>query len=131
CFSNQKHPNAGPFELHNDLGILVSAEECYREVPTLLVGTVDKIVVLGHNPNFRNFFGAATHYCFNHGFIVGGKCRQRILTPAPGGEWNDPAPCPNNSRTSAVRTVPLPAQLDPGIPILDTDELHLEKQDLG
>lgn len=131
CWSNQEFTTArANLEHKGELGIFVSDEECYRYLPTVLVGTLDKIVVLGHNQNFRNFFGAVNHFCPDHGFITSTKCEHPVVSKS-GGEWNEPTTCPNNSRTSAVRTSRVGSLIDPGFSFLINDELHLLKEDLG
>ena len=129
CWSNQPGDSDSVLNDVGELGIYVSDEECYRYLPTVLLGTLDKLVVLGHNGNFRKFFGT-THYCPKHGFIVGSRCAHSVVSEI-NGEWTDPVECGNNSRNSAQRTVRLKPLVDPGFPLLINDELHLLKEDLG
>lgn len=116
--------------IRGELGIYVSDEECYRYLPTVLVGTIDKLAVISHNDRFRKFFGSAGFFCPEHGFTQDGPCEHFRLSPGTGGEMAA-VPCGNNSRTSTVRTVPIPRLPDPGFSFCIQDELHLLKESLG
>ncbi|MDN7813898.1 helicase C-terminal domain-containing protein [Burkholderia gladioli] len=116
-----------------ELGIYVSDEECYRYLPTVLVGTVDKLAVIAHNERFAGYLGAFRYFCPEHGFTSESKCRhQRIRkTLSKGGGAYESVNCGNNSRTSKVKTLQLPPMLDPGFSFLIQDELHLLRESLG
>jgi len=116
-----------------ELGIYVSDEECYRYLPTVLVGTVDKLAVIAHNERFAGYLGAFRHFCPEHGFTAASKCRhQRIRKTLPkGGNGYESVPCGNNGRTSKVKTFQLPPMVDPGFSFLIQDELHLLRESLG
>jgi hypothetical protein len=132
CWSNGK---ASPGEygegIAGEIGIFVSDEECYRFLPTVLVGTVDKLAVIAHNERFAGYLGAFRHFCPEHGFTAEAKCKhQRIRKTLQGGGYES-ADCGNNSRTSKVRTLQLAPMLDPGFSFLIQDELHLLRESLG
>ncbi|MGF7133119.1 hypothetical protein P3T40_004610 [Paraburkholderia sp. EB58] len=134
CWSNT---HASPGEhgegSAGEIGIYVSDEECYRYLPTVLVGTVDKLAVIAHNERFAGYLGAFRHFCPEHGFTSDSKCKhQRIRKTLLGGERGyESADCGNNSRTSKVRTLQLAPMLDPGFSFLIQDELHLLRESLG
>lgn len=130
CWSNvtaeQGKHNQG---IRGEIGIFVSDEECYRYLPSVLVGTVDKLAVIGHNPRFANFYGAAKYYCPEHGFSQTSVCEHRRIV-----KENDTfkaGDCGNNTRTSKNKVTLLPELKDPGISMVIQDELHLLRESLG
>jgi len=131
CWSNT-HAEEGSYGegISGELGIYVSDEEVYRYLPTIMVGTIDKLAVIGHNYRFRYFFGGATHFCPSHGFSFEGKCDHSILKKNDDGSW-DSERCKNNSRTSKVKTHSLSTMKFPGFSFLLQDELHLLSENLG
>ncbi|MFM2057888.1 MAG: hypothetical protein RLY71_2273 [Pseudomonadota bacterium] len=134
CWSNTKAAPGDYGEgIAGEVGIYVSDEECYRYLPTVLVGTVDKLAVVAHNERFAGYLGAFKHFCPEHGFTSESKCKhQRIrktLQSKDGGY--ESVECGNNSRTSPVRTLQLTPMLDPGFSFLIQDELHLLRESLG
>ena len=130
CWSNTEAESGAHGEgIRGEIGIFVSDEECYRFLPTVMVGTIDKLAVIAHNTRFAGFFGAAKHFCPEHGFIRDPKCsHNRIVKTSEGYESK---PCGNNSRTSEIRTHSVPTMLDPGFSLLIQDELHLLRESLG
>jgi hypothetical protein len=131
CWTNTSSGTGSYGEgISKEIGIYVSDEECYRYLPTVLVGTVDKLAVIAHNERFAGFFGAHRHFCPEHGFNQNAKCRHRRIKMGIRNEYES-FECDNNSRTSAVRTVQLPPLSDPGFSFLIQDELHLLRESLG
>ena len=131
CWSNTEASEGEHGEgLRGELGIFVSDEEVYRYQPTVLVGTIDKLAVIAHNKNFRVLFGNATHYCPDHGFILEGKCSHKIMVQQSDGSYRSEA-CPNNSRTSSKKTIPLKSTDQSGIQFILQDELHLLSENTG
>lgn len=131
CWSHRTIPLARRmFETPGELGLYISDEECYRYIPSILVGTSDKLVIVGHNRNFRQLFGQVSHFCPDHGFIPRSACHHWVVSKT-GNEWNEKTECPNRARVSAVRTVRVTPLNDPGIPFIVDDELHLHVEDLG
>ncbi|CAD6531874.1 hypothetical protein LMG27952_02631 [Paraburkholderia hiiakae] len=131
CWSNEKSGHGDHGEgIPREIGIYVSDEECYRYLPTVLVGTVDKLAVIAHNERFAGYFGAFRHFCPEHGFTADAKCKHQRIVLTVHGEY-EARECGNNSRTSRVRTVQLAPMLDPGFPLLIQDELHLLRESLG
>ena len=130
CWSNTTAEEGTHGEgIKGEIGIYVSDEECYRYLPSVMVGTVDKLAVIGFNVRFAAFFGAAVHFCPEHGFSRAAKCgHKRIVIRRDLPEVLD---CGNNSRTSTIKTVALDPMLDPGFSLLVQDELHLLSESLG
>jgi len=132
CWSNTK---ASPGEygegIVGEIGIYVSDEECYRYLPSVLVGTVDKLAVIAHNERFAGYLGAFRHYCPEHGFTSDAKCKHQRIRKMLHGDAYESVECGNNSRTSKVRTFQMPPMLDPGFSFLIQDELHLLRESLG
>lgn len=56
------------------LPLYVIDEEAYRYLPTVLVGTVDKLALIGQNIRWRQLLGYVDTKCTLHGFSSGGKC---------------------------------------------------------
>lgn len=131
CWSNTKSSKGDHGEgIAGEVGIYVSDEECYRFLPTVLVGTVDKLAVIAHNERFAGYLGAFRHFCPEHGFTPEAKCKYQRIRMNVQGEYES-AECGNNSRTSKIRTMQVPPMLDPGFSFLIQDELHLLRESLG
>lgn len=131
CWSNTKSSKGEHGEgIAGEVGIYVSDEECYRYLPTVLVGTVDKLAVIAHNERFAGYLGAFRYFCPEHGFTPETKCKHQRIRMNVQGEYES-AECGNNSRTSKIRTIQVPPLLDPGFPFLIQDELHLLRESLG
>ncbi|CAB3880921.1 hypothetical protein LMG26858_03223 [Achromobacter anxifer] len=131
CWSNTKSSKGHHGEgIAGEVGIYVSDEECYRFLPTVLVGTVDKLAVIAHNERFAGYLGAFQHFCPEHGITSEAKCKHQRIRLNVRGEYES-AECGNNSRTSKIRTMQIPPMLDPGFSFLIQDELHLLRESLG
>lgn len=131
CWSNTESSRGDHGEgIPGEVGIYVSDEECYRYLPTVLVGTVDKLAVIAHNERFAGYLAAFRHFCPEHGFTPEAKCKHQRIRMNVLGEYES-AECGNNSRTSRVRTSQLAPMLDPGFSFLIQDELHLLRESLG
>lgn len=131
CWINTKSIQGDHGEgIAGEVGIYVSDEECYRYLPTVLVGTVDKLAVIAHNERFAGYLGAFRHFCPEHGFTADAKCKHQRIRINVQGEYES-AECGNNSRTSKIRTRQIPPMLDPGFSFLIQDELHLLRESLG
>ena len=116
--------------IRGEIGIYVSDEEVYRYIPSVLVGTIDRLVLIGHNRRFRMLFGGATHFCPEHGFSMEGKCSHNRLQRQDNGSYQSTA-CGNNTRTSEIKTQALSAASQRGIQFILQDELHLLSQNTG
>jgi Helicase conserved C-terminal domain len=91
------------------LPLLIIDDEVYRYLPTVLVGTIDKLALIGQNIRWRQLLGFVDTYCSLHGYSSGGKCMVYKC----------------NGSTRSVRLV------DPAPAIEIQDELHLLREDLG
>ncbi|WP_339526462.1 C-terminal helicase domain-containing protein [Pseudomonas sp. EL_65y_Pfl2_R96] len=130
CWSNvDADPGAHGEGIRGEIGIYVSDEECYRYLPSVLVGTVDKLAVIGHNKRFVNYFGGARFYCPDHGFSQTSKCEHRRIVKK--NEAWETVQCGNNTRTSELKVVTVASMTDPGFALLVQDELHLLRESLG
>jgi hypothetical protein len=54
------------------LNVNVTDIDIYRGVPTILVGTQDKLAAIGYNYRFRTLAGYVTHRCPEHGYTHSG-----------------------------------------------------------
>jgi helicase-like protein len=93
-----------------DLPVYIVDRELYRFLPSVIVGTVDKLAVLGQQRRFVNLMGWTRAFCPEHGYCPEDRCeipgcKRRNLRERP---IKDPVP------TLHVQ-----------------DELHLLKEDLG
>lgn len=92
-----------------DLPLYIVDDDLYRFLPSVVVGTVDKLAAFGFQQRFSNLLGWAAARCPRHGFtprlecLVPG-CRQKVV--------------------SATIKDPVPS-------LHVQDELHLLKEDLG
>lgn len=131
CWSNTDMPKGVYGEgIHGEIGIYVSDEEVYRYLPTVLVGTIDKLSVLGHNKRFKALLGYSPYFCPNHGFTFKSKCDHRVIGSDDSGTPVS-EPCSNNTRTSEQRVIPSPSSMKAGISFILQDELHLLKENTG
>jgi hypothetical protein len=64
----------------DEIPLYVTDHEIYRNVPSVLLGTLDKITVIGSNPRFANLIGNLTSECPKHGYGYSGKCSEVSTT---------------------------------------------------
>ncbi|HKP54943.1 MAG TPA: DEAD/DEAH box helicase [Chloroflexia bacterium] len=114
CYSNTAN-SLGEFK--GSLPIFVVDNEVYRYRPSVLVGTVDKLAILGFQKNFAHLFTSVNERCPTHGYLSFGQC----LESTSGG------PCTHKPR----EYVQLRPEKDPVPALLIQDELHLLKEELG
>ena len=93
------------------LPIYVIDNEIYRYLPSVIVGTIDKLAGLGNQRKFSLIFGQVTGYCTTHGYYKGTKCCQKD--------------CDNRHLNKKV-----PRGLS-GPTLFVQDELHLLREGLG
>ena len=93
------------------LPIHVIDNEIYRYLPSVIVGTIDKLAGLGNQRKFSLIFGQVTGYCTEHGYYKG-KCCQKE--------------CTNTNRLK--KNIP---QGISGPTLFIQDELHLLREGLG
>jgi hypothetical protein len=93
------------------LPVMIVDNEIYRYLPTVIVGTIDKLAVVGNQRKFSQLFGRVDGRCSVHGFYKG-KCSQKDCA---------------NPRLLDKR---VPPNLT-GPSLFIQDELHLLKEGLG
>jgi hypothetical protein len=112
CFSNTSD-SLGPYK--GSLPVCIVDNEIYRYLPSVLVGTVDKLAIVGRNRNFVHLVRGAKQQCPTHGYTSYDECLER---------W---AGCKAGKRNLA-NLIPIK---DPGPSLLIQDELHLLRAELG
>ncbi|MDI1336126.1 MAG: hypothetical protein PSU94_08095 [Lacunisphaera sp.] len=102
-----------------ELPVYISDDEIFRFLPTLLVGTVDKIAAIGWQAKIASLWLGPSFRCAHaeHGFVHGDWCVQG---------------CNSNPNTKGpkARRVPVTAH-DPAPSLHIQDELHLLQEELG
>ncbi|MDD5070508.1 MAG: helicase-related protein, partial [Candidatus Omnitrophica bacterium] len=114
CFSN-KATSLGI--LKGSLPLFIIDNEIYRYLPSVLVGTVDKLAIAGFNRNFAHLIKGVTQQCSDHGYASYDSC---LETYSSG--------CRKKKKSDLVKLSPID---DPGPSLLIQDEMHLLKSDLG
>jgi hypothetical protein len=100
---------------NRDLPIFVVDSEIYRYLPSIVVGTLDKLAMIGLSDRFGALLGDVDCECTLHGFGRGMKCHERRAAGHPRGT-----------------IVPLPRPLyDPSPTLEILDELHMVDEELG
>jgi len=56
------------------LPVYIADREIYRHVPTFIVGTIDKISIMGMQRRFRTLVGRTTYWCPHHGYTGESRC---------------------------------------------------------
>ncbi|MHB9858572.1 helicase-related protein [Streptomyces sp. YIM S03343] len=97
------------------LPIIVVDTEIYRYLPTVVVGTLDKLANIGLSDKFGALFGDVDCHCPDHGYGRGGKCHERHA--------------PGHSKV-APRRLREPLR-DPSPSLEIIDELHMVNEELG
>lgn len=96
------------------LPIYIVDYEIYRYLPSAIISTVDKLAILGNNPNFRTILSGASHRCPKHGFTSTTKCLvDREFCSADISDFEDVE------------------MYDPAPTLFIQDELHLIRESLG
>jgi hypothetical protein len=98
-----------------ELPVIVVDTEVYRYLPTLIVGTLDKLANIGLSDRFGALLGDVDCECTLHGLGRGGKCHERRAKGHP-------------KNTVRPLTAPL---YDAGPSLEIIDELHMVDEDLG
>jgi hypothetical protein len=98
------------------LPLYVVDRDIYRYVPSILLGSLDKIAITGQQPRFANLLGNYTTRCPDHGYGYSGRCSEYQLCE------RDP---------DELETVDPDDTYDP-VPTLHlVDEVHLLNEELG
>lgn len=100
------------------LPLYVTDHEIYRYVPSVLLGTLDKISVMGSNTRFYNLLGNHTIRCPEHGYGYIDKCSE-IYTMG----------CDDDESLIPVAPDELPEDPVPSLHLVD--EVHLLGEELG
>jgi Lhr-like helicase len=103
-------------ECHRELPVLIVDTELYRYLPTVIVGTLDKLANIGLTDRFGALLGDIDCECSLHGYGRGGKCHERRAKGHPRPEVS-------------IRPVPPPYDGCPSLEIVD--ELHMVDENLG
>src|SRR6266542_1233894 len=93
------------------LPVYVVDNDIFRYLPTVIVGTIDKLASLGNQRKVSQLFGQVDGKCIEHGYYKG-KCSQKG--------------CNNPKRLQSI----VPAGLS-GPSVFVQDELHLLREGLG
>lgn len=96
-----------------ELPLDISDDEVYRHLPTLILGTIDKMATVGQQPKFGMLWGGAKWKCPQHGYAFGDYCT------AFGCKVTD----------KKLRKKVRPYDAAPALHI--QDELHLLQEELG
>ncbi|EAW35083.1 helicase-related protein [Lyngbya sp. PCC 8106] len=99
-----------------EIPLYIVDEDIYSQLPTLLVGTLDKIANITFRPASRTLFGAVSDICSVHGFAANNTCHKQ---DSVGG-------CTRRD----LKSLSAPP-VDAGIPLIFQDELHLLREELG
>lgn len=105
----------GCAECGRELPLHVVDTEVYRYLPSLVVGTLDKLAMIGLSDRFGAVLGDVDCECTLHGLGRGGKCHERRAKGHPAGTVH-----------------PLDRPLYDASPTLEiVDELHMVDEELG
>jgi hypothetical protein len=100
-----------------EIPVYVVDTEIYRYLPSLVVGTLDKLANIGLTDRFGALLGDIDCECTLHGYGRGGKCHERRAKGHP---------------PAATSIRPLSDALYDASPSLEiVDELHMVDEDLG
>lgn len=98
------------------LPLYVVDRDIYRYVPSVLLGSLDKIAIMGQQPRFANLLGNYTTRCPTHGYGYSGKCSEHQICERDPDELERVSP---GSSYDPVPTLHL------------VDEVHLLNEELG
>jgi len=93
------------------LPVYVVDNEIYRYLPSVILGTIDKLAALGHQRKLSMIFGAVDGKCPKHGYFKGVCCQSGCDCR---NQWQDSVPAGIS-----------------GVTLFIQDELHLLKEGLG
>jgi hypothetical protein len=113
CFSNTSL-TMGAYK--GSLPLCITDNEIYRYLPTVLVGTVDKLAIIARSRFFTHILSGPKQSCDVHGYTSYDECIER---------WG--ARC----QASGKKLKPVEKAADPVPALLIQDELHLLRSELG
>jgi hypothetical protein len=67
----------------NQLPIYTIDDEIYRYLPSVIIGTVDKLAMLGTSPKYKLLYGVHQGFCTKHGFTTKNKCERCSTEVSP------------------------------------------------
>jgi hypothetical protein len=118
-------PDSGKFRLrhvctscHAEIPLLVSDSEIYRYLPSILVGTVDKMATVGMQTRFGILWAGPRWKCPEHGYSFGEYCEVFGCEASKG-------------KGKGKRAKQSVAPYDPSPTFHVQDELHLLQEELG
>jgi hypothetical protein len=115
CFSN----NSDALGIYKgSLPICIIDNEIYRYLPSVLVGTVDKLAIIARSRFFSHIVFGAPQRCPQHGYTSYDECIER-------GTWAASCSATKKKLQGVAR------HRDPGLSLLIQDELHLLRAELG
>jgi hypothetical protein len=115
CFSNTA-ASMGPYK--GSLPVCIVDHEIYRYLPSVLVGTVDKLAIAGRSRYFTHITRGVSQQCPVHGYTSYDECMEQ------GDRWG-------GCKMKKSNLVKLSTVRDPGLSLLIQDELHLLRDELG
>lgn len=115
CFSNT---SASMEPYRGSLPVCVVDYEIYRYLPSVLVGTVDKLAIAGRNRYFAHLTRGVSQQCPVHGYTSYDECMEQ------GDRWG-------GCKAKKSDLLKVSAFKDPGLSLLIQDELHLLRDELG
>jgi hypothetical protein len=98
-----------------EIPLYIVDSDIYSRLPTLVVGTLDKIANITFRPASRTLFGAVSNVCTVHGFVANNTCHKQGF-----------GTCTRRNLKALPKTA-----VDLGIPLIFQDELHLLREELG
>lgn len=98
-----------------DLPLYVVDSELYRYLPSVILGTIDKLAMIGLSDRFGSLLGDVDCECEVHGLGRGMKCHERRAKDHP---------------RDSVKPLPSPLY-DPWPSLEIIDELHMVREELG
>jgi hypothetical protein len=98
------------------LPIFSTDEDVYTQLPTVIVGTLDKLATIGFKAAFRTIIGKSDGRCEKHGYGIFGRCIKSYYGECTHAQWR-----PRRSNDPPYG----------GISVLFQDELHLIHEQLG
>ncbi|WP_257301036.1 DEAD/DEAH box helicase family protein [Haloarchaeobius sp. FL176] len=98
------------------LPLYVVDRDIYRYVPSVLLGSLDKIAITGQQPRFANLLGNYTTKCPDHGYGYSGRCSEYQLCDRDDHELESVDPSDVYDPVPTLHLV---------------DEIHLLNEELG
>lgn len=112
CFSNS---SSALGQYKGSLPVCIVDNEIYRYLPSVLVGTVDKLAIIARSRYFAHLVRGSRQECKAHGYTSYDECVEKF------------SGC-KVSRKDLTKLAPV---RDPGFSLLIQDELHLLRAELG